>query len=48
MIGFTAAHIQVIFQLSLEFGVFTEPLGFVEWFMLFNKPVDDPDMYQIS
>ena len=48
MIGFTAARVQAIFQLPLEFGVFAEPLAFVEWFMPFNEPMANLEMHQVS
>jgi len=40
--------VQVIFSLPSEYGNFEHPLAYVEWFTLFNAPVPDLEMYQVS
>jgi hypothetical protein len=40
--------VRVIFSLPSEYGSFTHPLAYVEWFTPFHSPVADLGMYQVS
>lgn len=42
------AQIRVIFRLPEDFGMFTEPLAYVEWFTPLSSLVPDIGMYKIS
>ena len=46
--GLTVGQVRVIFSLPGEYGSFTEPLAYVEWFTRFGNPVADLGMYQVS
>ena len=47
-LGLTVSQVRVIFSLPSEYGSFTHPLAYVEWFTLFHSPVADLGMYQVS
>lgn len=47
-LGLSVGQVQVIFNLSEEFGAFQHPLAYIEWFTSLQAPVADLGMYQVS
>ncbi|KAH7926125.1 hypothetical protein BV22DRAFT_1009731 [Leucogyrophana mollusca] len=46
--GLRVAQVRVIFKLPRQFGSYTQPLAYIEWFTPFRQPDPIINMYQVS
>ncbi|KAH7904195.1 Zn-finger domain-containing protein [Hygrophoropsis aurantiaca] len=46
--GLRAAQVRLIFTLPRQFGIYSRPLAYIEWFTSFRQPDPITNMYQLS